>query len=198
MPDRHCSVKDCRKPVGNRGMCPMHYARVRRHGSVTFTHRPRTEKERIERFWRLVDKRGPSDCWPWLGTHSSGYGYYNRTRAHLMILDILGLPKPGVGFEADHICRNRDCVNPRHIRSATSAQQKWNTKLHSTNTSGFRGVSRDGTRWVWGIKANGKRYRKGGYLTPEAAHAARMKVAKKVHGAFMGEQVARREEGDGR
>ena len=31
---RRCTVEDCNRPVKGNGLCSMHYARVRRHGSI--------------------------------------------------------------------------------------------------------------------------------------------------------------------
>ncbi len=31
---RRCAVEDCNRPVKGNGLCSMHYARVRRHGSI--------------------------------------------------------------------------------------------------------------------------------------------------------------------
>lgn len=78
------------------------------------------------RFWRKVDKRGPDECWPWKDALScKGYGTFkNRTighPAHRVSLMLSGaVPKDG--DVTDHICRNKGCVNPRHLRFVT--QQK--------------------------------------------------------------------------
>src|SRR5277367_5915953 len=86
--------------------------------------------------WSKVDKRGPDECWPWLGfrTPKMGYGrtwikdrgYY----AHRVIFD---LANPGVipltaptdrnasGFLI-HSCDNPCCCNPAHLRVGTHAE----------------------------------------------------------------------------
>jgi hypothetical protein len=76
--------------------------------------------------WAKVDRRGPNECWPWLGwTNEQGYGrteingitYY----AHRVIYD---LANPGVitlsapSFECGvirHSCDNPSCCNPGHL-----------------------------------------------------------------------------------
>jgi hypothetical protein len=32
-------------------------------------------KADIKKFWTLVEKRGPNDCWRWLGVHNHKIGY---------------------------------------------------------------------------------------------------------------------------
>lgn len=82
------------------------------------------EKTKI-RFWDKVDMRGPDECWPWIGNVSGrGYGrFFVRGRnyaAHRFSVLLTGRPIPA-GLVADHICRNRLCVNPSHIRAVTTA-----------------------------------------------------------------------------
>ncbi len=79
-----------------------------------------------ERFWSKVDKG--CSCWEWLaGKFPSGYGaffLYGRTeRAHvasykLFVGEVLD------GYEVHHICENRACVNPDHLKSLTHLQHK--------------------------------------------------------------------------
>lgn len=86
----------------------------------------RPKRPVAERFWEKVDKRGPDECWPWLGgKNKGGYGaFYFDGRddgAHRVALRLSGVDVPrsdrrhssGV---VDHICRNVGCVNPRHLR----------------------------------------------------------------------------------
>ena len=36
---------------------------------------PQMTEAQIASFWARVEKRGPDECWPWLGLHNdSGYG----------------------------------------------------------------------------------------------------------------------------
>lgn len=81
-----------------------------------------------DRFWRRVDKNGPvfedkGPCWIWQGPpKADGYGQFWRNGtvkyAHRVALDLLGIVIPE-GMDADHMCRNRICVSPHHLRAVT-------------------------------------------------------------------------------
>jgi hypothetical protein len=43
-------------------------------------------------------------------------------------------------MEVDHRCRVRHCVNPAHLRLASSAEQKQNQRVRSDSRTGVRGV----------------------------------------------------------
>ncbi len=80
------------------------------------------------RFWAKV-KRQPSGCWEWTGSRDwYGYGRFltgsasdgsrKMSMAHRVAFEAyVGLIPPG--FEADHLCHNPPCVNPRHIEAVT-------------------------------------------------------------------------------
>lgn len=78
-----------------------------------------------ERFWQKVDKRGPDDCWPWTASlDSKGYGQIysghgnKNMQGHSASMLIHGHKLPA-GKEWDHICKDRTCVNPAHLRAVT-------------------------------------------------------------------------------
>ena len=69
------------------------------------------------RFWTKVHKT--AGCWNWTAyVDKQGYGMFrNRfgtTLAHRRSYEILRGPIPK-GKELDHLCRNRRCVNPKHL-----------------------------------------------------------------------------------
>lgn len=72
-------------------------------------------------------------CWIWTGETSKGYGrcvYQNKhTGAHRAVYEILvgDIPK---GLELDHLCRNRTCVNPKHLEPVTHLENIRRANIH--------------------------------------------------------------------
>jgi len=74
------------------------------------------------RFLAKVDL-DPSGCWLWTSAlDTAGYGrFYLNGRlvaAHGLAYDMFVGPV-GEGLELDHLCRVRNCVNPRHLEPVT-------------------------------------------------------------------------------
>lgn len=103
--------------------------------------------------------------------------------AHRLIWEMLNGPIPD-GFEIDHV--NGDPFDNRiqNIRLATPSQNQWNKGVQSNNTSGYKGVSKNGSGWRIAIQLNGITKRMGGFRSAEEAAAAYAKLAKENHGAF--------------
>lgn len=64
-----------------------------------------------------------SGCMPWLGkVNNQGYGVIRRIEgtfyAHRVAYEHFVGPIP-LGLEIDHLCRNRQCVNPAHLEAVT-------------------------------------------------------------------------------
>jgi HNH endonuclease len=70
------------------------------------------------RFWGFVEKRGPDDCWPWVGASVEGYGMFRdgpkQYRAPRVAWELTNGPIPD-GLWALHRCDNPPCVNPAHL-----------------------------------------------------------------------------------
>jgi len=75
-----------------------------------------------ERFISKIEKT--DDCWKWLGaTKNGGYGtfYYKgkSEQAHRFSYEYFTDKKIRFGLEIDHLCRNPNCVNPKHLEPVT-------------------------------------------------------------------------------
>lgn len=78
------------------------------------------------RFWRLVDKRGTDECWPWMGSRMKRPGGHygtvkvtrRTTKAHRVAYELTNGPIPE-GLLVLHSCDNPPCCNPAHLRVGT-------------------------------------------------------------------------------
>lgn len=116
---RICTIKGCKKKAKGRGMCSAHYESWRKLAD-------RLDKKRVlplvERFWSHVDKT--ESCWLWTASTNrvNGYGRYNIERrgiyAHRFSYQLCvgSIPE---GYQIDHLCKVRSCVNPIHLEAVT-------------------------------------------------------------------------------
>lgn len=79
------------------------------------------ERRQMDRFWQSVQMT--PTCWEWAGrVDRHGYGAFSSKGktliAHRVAYELTLGPIPD-GLVLDHLCRNRQCVNPAHLEAVT-------------------------------------------------------------------------------
>lgn len=115
-----------------------------KHVAAALAARMQNSRSIEERFWEKVEKRGPDECWPWVGAITSrNYGQmYTHTDGTKMVRDLAhrlawiiehgSIPDSLV---IDHKCKNTRCVNTRHLRPVT---QRDNSTIYAKETTPAR------------------------------------------------------------
>lgn len=172
-------------PKNGGRLCPMHRHRKNRWGSLDGLAPKAPEHYAV--LFRIIKT---DDCWLWNGYHGGGgYAVFqgaagnSRRVAHRIIYQYyFGSVDPGLVL--DHICGNRGCVNPYHLRPATVKQnaEHFIKELRRSNTSGVRGVVYDRNRKRWRARVESAgRARASYHLTKEAAADAVRKMRMEMH-----------------
>lgn len=98
----------------------------------------------VERIWSQIDKNGPASslvgglCWIWNGSKENhGYGRtqvkingkWKGVLIHRLIYELVvgpiprPLPPAKYSYSTlDHLCRNRSCVNPKHLEPVSNRE----------------------------------------------------------------------------
>ena len=86
-------------------------------------------------FWWRVEIRSDDECWLWgqsTGSHGYGQTWDGRTvRLAHRVAWVLTFGEIPTGMTVDHICRERKCCNPEHLRLLTNVQ--------NASDNGFKG-----------------------------------------------------------
>ncbi|WP_088256981.1 HNH endonuclease signature motif containing protein [Fimbriiglobus ruber] len=73
-------------------------------------------------------------CWIWQGASTTlGYGQIwkkgKNILAHRAVFEMFKYAVPK-GFELDHLCRNKSCVNPQHLEVVTHSENLLRAMRH--------------------------------------------------------------------
>lgn len=133
-------------------------------------------------------------CWIWqrgrMGRYGSLYiagkpGQPKHIYAHRYFYELfVGRIPPEM--EIDHICHNTLCVNPDHLRLATSSQNKMWRKCQPGKATPYRGVrfKTDHNRFEARIKLSGRTYFLGYFADAIDAARAYDDAARRMFGEF--------------
>lgn len=126
-----CSITDCMRTVYVRGLCNMHYLRLRRLGPLPpLPPRPSVS----DRFWANVQQT--TGCWPWTGATSRGYGkildHGQMKSVHRVSWELTyGSIPDGLGVL--HRCDNPPCVRPEHLFLGTATDNNRDRDVKGRN-----------------------------------------------------------------
>lgn len=175
---RVCEFTECGRKAKSIGLCPSHYQQKRRGLNLApIQKRVSRSWGQDQSFWSKVNKT--DSCWLWGSPRpKSGYGYMKYGGKTLLAHRISYAMANGTipdGMQVDHMCHNRACVRPDHLRAVTHKQNQENRAgALGGNDSGVRGVRWVASRSAWRARVghNGESVHAGYYASKAEAEAA--------------------------
>lgn len=126
---RQCEVQGCARTHLAKGLCQRHYHRMWKYGS-TECKSPNGEVE-----YRLYSKtiKQADGCLIFTGCISTqGYGSISvdgkMRSAHIVSYELVHGPVP-FGYELDHLCNRKVCINPEHLEPVTHKENMRRSSL---------------------------------------------------------------------
>ena len=117
----------------------------------------------LERIAARYYKPGIDKCWIWMGRLVNGYGYANvgyvngkqkmiGTHRAMYELYIGQIP---LNLTVDHLCRDRACGNPKHMRILTLSENLKSKNANAKKTHCSRGHEYTDENTYYGKQSNG-------------------------------------------
>lgn len=170
-----CNYSNCGRPHKGHGLCAAHLYQKNKGWELRPIALGASAPMKDRLLLRVQQQAG--GCLVWTGTKvNNGYGIIkvnkkSKTVHREAYKAFVGeIPE---GLVIDHICGNKLCIRPSHLRAVTNKQNGENlTKLHSNNTSGYRGVwwNKRSSTWTASVKHNGKYHHRYGFEDIEEAN----------------------------
>jgi hypothetical protein len=138
-----CEIPGCNRRYCSRGMCTMHYQRLKNWGHIG-SAKPMLADDGEPFKWLENHKNySGDDClkWPFAedgyGRGSLGVGG-KTTRAHRVMCELIYGSPPTPAYHAAHNCGkgHLGCVNPRHLEWKTCAENQEDKRTHGTLLQG--------------------------------------------------------------
>lgn len=79
------------------------------------------------------------DCWIWTAAHTStGYACFYGEGGHRVSYALFNGGRPPKGYDIDHLCKVRNCVNPAHLEAVTHRENILRSRVAKPCKHGFR------------------------------------------------------------
>lgn len=138
-----CTIGGCGKPHVANGYCRNHYRSHSLHGDPLATEKRQSRKNPMVEFLEGVSAATADECitWPY-AFDRHGYGQFSLKRkcyrAHRFVCELVHGSPSATDLQAAHSCGVRSCVNPRHLRWATPAENSADMIIHGTAMRGSK------------------------------------------------------------
>lgn len=137
-----CEIEGCDKPRKGNGMCAAHWSANKRHGDPLYKRK--INRGAIKNWISDLLATETDDCviWPFYRDKDSGYGQMNIDNKRIIASRYICKQAHGdpenEKLETAHSCGNGHggCVNPAHLRWATSKENNSDKTIHGTKKVG--------------------------------------------------------------